>query len=361
MQQIFNGVFNHYPAHKAPFLHAQFTDWQNSKPLQNLRVLHHVPVVRNSLLKIANLIAAGAEVTVTNPDFMQACPETVAALAAENIQYVSDLTSLTHTHFDIYLDCGAALYKALGAPRIGAVELTRSGHEAYEKLAPDFPIISIDNSLTKQLETVFGMADSTLLALNTLTANAENFNNWLVFGFGKIGRGVAYFCQQQGIQITVVDNHPAALQQARLLGVNAIDGQDVAAVKTALQAADLIITATGGRDVLINYDKAWFQHKTLANLGILDEFGPRFSDDEVLFSKQPINFVLPDPTTIEYIDPEMYVHNQAVLFLLNNKPAPGMHGLPSVFDREIIQRWCQYHGNDMQVIDRWFIPFQSIS
>lgn len=356
MQQIFHGVFSKYPETHAPFLHAQFAEWQETKPLHNLRILHHVPVVNNTLLKIACLVAAGAEVTVTNPDFMKPSFSTLQALADEKIRFVSDLRRLKQESFDIYLDCGNALHQALGSPRIGAIELTGTGDQLYRQSSLDFPVISIDRSLTKQLETVFGMAASTARALTKLTGHPPAYQHWLVFGFGKIGRGLAYLCMKNGIKISIIEPLATSREQAIQLGINAIDAHDITAVQDALQSADIILTATGGADALQAYHKDWFNGKTLANLGILDEFGPRFNTDEVLFGKQPINFALDDPTPIEFIDPEMYVHNDAATLLLDATPSDGVHSLPANYDQQIIHRWCDFHGGNRDEIDQWFTP-----
>lgn len=51
----------------APFMHLQINEWGKNRPLEGVKILHHVPLVPNTLLKIAALVAANAEVTVTNP------------------------------------------------------------------------------------------------------------------------------------------------------------------------------------------------------------------------------------------------------------------------------------------------------
>src|SRR5438046_1085048 len=83
--------FHRYPKDKAPFLHKQYTEWKQSRPLSGLNVLHHVPLVPNTLLKIACLVSAGAKVVVTNPSFMSAHPEVIHALHEANIPYVEDI------------------------------------------------------------------------------------------------------------------------------------------------------------------------------------------------------------------------------------------------------------------------------
>jgi adenosylhomocysteinase len=45
--------FNKYSKTDAPFMHRQLHEWSRTKPLANMRVLHHLPLVPNTLLKIA--------------------------------------------------------------------------------------------------------------------------------------------------------------------------------------------------------------------------------------------------------------------------------------------------------------------
>lgn len=59
--------FKVYPEKDAPFMHQQLLDWERLQPLKGLKIVHHVPVVENTLLKIACLVKAGANVTITHP------------------------------------------------------------------------------------------------------------------------------------------------------------------------------------------------------------------------------------------------------------------------------------------------------
>ena len=91
------------------------------KRQKGFNVLHHVPLVPNTLLKIACLVASGANVVVTNPSFMSAHAEAIEALEKDAIPYIENLEQLQGQQFDLYFDCGAELYQALGSPLIGAV------------------------------------------------------------------------------------------------------------------------------------------------------------------------------------------------------------------------------------------------
>lgn len=352
--------FDEYLKSDAPFMHYQLMEFVKTRPLRGLRVLHHVPVVPNTLLKIACLIEAGAIVTVTNPSFMKPAQAAVESLHIAGIRYVSNLSDLKDESFDLYFDCGAELYQALGAPAIGAIELTASGDQFYRQQILNFPVISIDPTRTKQLETVFGCAESSHTAIKLLTGQNPADKSWVIFGFGKIGRGLAYFCSQNNTPITVVDLSAIQRCAARKLGLNAIDPHDEIALRKALIDADIVVTATGGKSILDPYPYEWFRGKILANMGIYDEYGPKFTEEEVLNRKAPVNFVLHDPTPMKYIDPEFYIHNIAGLFFKKDFK-PGLHVLPETIDQSILQRWCVYHNFPFERIHQWFIAPELMS
>ncbi len=343
-------------------MYYQLDEWTKTKPLAGLRVVHHVPLVPNTLLKIACLIAAGAEVTVTNPSsFMTANPEAVDCLARAGVRYVEELNSLRTEKFDLYFDCGAELYQALGKPNIGSVELTGSGDQLYRSQKLSFPVISIDHTLTKQLETVFGCANSCHSAISQLTKINPADKSWLIFGFGKIGRGLAYFCAQHKASVVVVDVSAEQRLSAKKLGLEAIDPSILEGLEQAVLDSDIIVTATGKAGIMSAYPHHWFDGKIMANMGIYDEYGPKFSDEEILNKKNPINFILNDPTPMEYIDPEFYIHNIAALALLSANLTNGVHGPTKELDNSIIDRWCDYHSFQKEIIKQWFITQEAFA
>lgn len=356
-QRIFSALFEKYSSQKAPFLHQQYVSWSKTRPLEGLRILHHVPLVQNTLLKIACLIAAGAEVTVTNPQFMSPCKIALRYLSDAKIKFAADFCTLRGETFDIYLDCGAELYQTLAPPQIGAIELTGTGDQYYLQNLPDFPVVSIDRSLTKQLETIFGTAESAVEALEKMTNASVTQKTWMIFGFGKIGRGLAYSCARNGNPFFVVDVTDAAKTKSAELNIHYIDARDHAAIEAALSQVDVVIAATGKEAVMSAYPKKWFEGKILASMGVLDEFGKQFSLAEILNQKSPVNFMLDDPTPIEYIDPELFAHNEVIIDLLNTSEIKGVRSMQKKLDDDIIQRWCQYHAIAADEIQKWFIQF----
>ncbi|TAL61346.1 MAG: adenosylhomocysteinase [Legionella sp.] len=362
MNPAFAQYFAQYPKETAPFMHKQLAEWSQSRPLQGLRVVHHVPLFGNTLLKIACLVEAGAEVVVTNPSSLcKADPEAIHCLRTAGIRYEENLESLKGESFDLYFDCGAELYQALGAPKMGAIELTGSGDLWYRANKLSFPVYSIDRSLTKQLETVFGCAQSSKTALQQLTGIDPTTQPWIIFGFGKIGRGLAYFCKQNNVPVVVVDIDPHQRKLATDLGIKAIDPHHRFALKEAVQQAAIVITATGKANAMSVYPCEWFKEKTLANLGIYDEFGPNFSSSEVLNGKRAINFILKDPTPMQFIDPEFYIHNLVALSVVGKPLPPEVHDITLGLDWEVIELWCTLHQFSLEEIKTWFISREDLN
>ena|SRR3990167_8277130 len=351
-------IIERYSSSDAPFMHGLIHEWGKTKPLQGLNILTNTPVVPNTLLQITALHSAGAKLTVCNPSFMLPHKASIAALQSDGIPTFLNANELSGKSFDIFLDCMGELYQKVGVPRIGAVELTGSGDVFYRAQKLTFPVVSIDKTLTKQLETIFGMAESAISALKQLTqVNDFSKKRWLVFGFGKIGRGIAYYCMKNNASINVVEPNETIRKSAELLGIRAIDPDDYTALQSHLTLTDVVITATGKANVLKQYPKKWFENKILANLGVLDEFGDQFSENEVLNNKIAINFSLDDPTPIEYFDPEIYADSIAINQLLKEKLSNEVHDLPKAIDHTIIQKWCQHHKINYSEIEKWFIKF----
>lgn len=355
MTKTLKHFFEYYSESKAPFLHKQLAEWTKTRPLNGFKVLHHVPLVPNTLLKIACLVNAGAKVTVTNPNFMSAHPQAIEALRVANIPYVDDISTLQGNDFDFYFDCGAELFQILGSPKKGAVELTASGDHFYREQSLSFPVVSIDQTYTKQLETVFGVAESASQAISKLINQTVNNKSWMIFGFGKIGRGLAYYCVKNQVPVFIVDIDEKRRMAAKSFGLETINPENGDDLKNKLSQTDIVVTATGRSNIFQNYPKNWFAGKILANMGVLDEFGPEFQKHEVLNNKLPVNFVLDDPTPIQYIDPELYAHNIAVLELLNSDNFSGVRTLSPKIDHEIIASWCHYQKLSIEEVTAWFV------
>ena len=124
-------------------------------------------------------------------------------------------------------------------------------------------------------------------------------------------------------------------------------------METALDGAWCVVTATGIRHALSGkFDAAkLIASKTiLANMGVEDEFGPEIPETRVLNRKQPLNFVLEEPTLLKYIDPTMALDNLGALQILTHDMPAGLN-LPTPEQEEAILRTVREAGEITKELD----------
>ena len=66
----------------------------------------------------------------------------------------------------------------------------------------------------------------------------------------------------------------------------------------------------------------------LANMGVEDEWGPEIPKNRLLNGGRPLNFILPDPTQMCYIDPPLALHNLGAVELAAGRAMPGIFPPP---------------------------------
>ena len=66
----------------------------------------------------------------------------------------------------------------------------------------------------------------------------------------------------------------------------------------------------------------------LANMGVEDEWGPEIPRERMLNRGRPLNFILPDPTRMCYIDPPLALHNQGAVELAAGRVPSGLFPPP---------------------------------
>lgn len=348
----FDDLFAHYPPDVAPFMHQMLADYQATQPYKGLTIVHNVPLTQTTLLKIACLKAAGAELVVTNPSFMNEDKDGIQVLTNEKVPYLP-LDSVKG-EFDFLLDCGAELVESCHANK-GIVELTRTGAMRYQRHKEfHVPIVSVDDTRLKCLETCLGTGEGVYRAI-TQIANVDLTNkNILIFGFGKVGIGIAYYFSKITANIIIAEADSARLQLIEQRGYQGIDAKQAQLIEHAAEASDLIITATGLKDIISdNYHSGAFKDKLLANAGAEDEFGFAFDATEVLADKKPVNFILKEPTLMEFLDPIFYAHNIAIDDALNNTQT-GFRALDKKTDEAIVSQWAKHHGWTVEKLNEVF-------
>lgn len=301
-----------YPGPEWPALSDQAERFARTRPLAGLRVLDATPVFTNTLAKHLALLAAGAQLVVGIPAGLPHDPAVVAWLAQRGI---SLLTEPDGTAFDLVLDC-AGMYCDVAAT--GYVELTRSGAAHYSQ--PQVPVLLVDDSPLKRIETSLGTGDGFVRAMAALGHDLAG-RELVVFGAGKVGSGIATCSVAAGAQVWVVDRANVAPPP----GIAKLDSCQPQAIRDRLRQVWCVVTATGIAGAASPYAAELLAGSALlANMGVEDEFGAQVPTERVLAGKAPLNFILAEPTRMRYLDPVMALHNECAVALARGSRQPGL-------------------------------------
>lgn len=332
-----------YPTTETPFLDRQWERAKATLPYQQLRILHNIPFTKTTLVKLGVLYAGGAEVTVTSPGFMEVDPGLVEAFIAAGGRW-KQLSEIENEVFDLHLDCAAELIHRL-PPTIGTVEITGTGTHKYRSVETTYPVISVDQSRIKQLEGILGTGEAFVRAFETLTQEHLTGKRFLVFGYGKVGKGIAHYLRKKKADVTIVDRDPEHTEKAHMAGFSSCLSTDRLAVEALANTAFAVVTATGVKNVISdNYNRQAFTAPYLANMGGEDEFGDAFQLAEVMCAKRPINFFVENPTLMRYLDPVFYAHNLGIDLLRYANLSNTLHPFPKFLSEEIVHEWENTFG-----------------
>jgi adenosylhomocysteinase len=158
----------------------------------------------------------------------------------------------------------------IGAGIRGVTEETTTGvHRLYE-FARDgkllFPAINVNDSVTKsKFDNKYGCRHSLIDGINRGTDVLIGGKVAVVCGYGDVGKGCAESLRGQGARVIVTEIDPICALQA------AMDGYQVATLKDVVGEADIFITTTGNRDVIMAEDMAAMKHQAIVgNIGHFD-------------------------------------------------------------------------------------------
>ncbi|MBS44776.1 MAG: adenosylhomocysteinase [Nocardioides sp.] len=152
----------------------------------------------------------------------------------------------------------------------GVTEETTTGvHRLYEMMREgslQFPAINVNDSVTKsKFDNKYGCRHSLVDGINRATDVLIGGKVAVVCGYGDVGKGCAESLRGQGARVIVTEIDPICALQA------AMDGYQVARLEDVLDEADIIITATGNKDVVtLDHMKAMKHQAILGNIGHFD-------------------------------------------------------------------------------------------
>ena len=309
-----------YDGREHPALTAQTERFRAVRPFAGRTILDCTPVFANTLVKYIPLLAGGATLTVGVSERVPHDPAVVRFLGELGVPVLSD-SSAARDAFDVILDCDGS--RSDLTPRVGVCELTRSGLYRYE--GKPLPVVLVDSSRIKEIETSVGTGDGFMRGMKRFGHSDWKGRSVVLFGFGKVGRGVAYRCLKEGASVAVVDRVDCGIPFERVRGVSVVDCRDRDAVRRAVEMCDYLVTATGVRGAMKAYGLGPVVRAhagiTVAAIGIEDEWLDELEPDRIVNRGVAVNFALEEPTLLRYIDPTMALSNQCAHDLLSGSVA----------------------------------------
>ncbi len=129
-----------------------------------------------------------------------------------------------------------------------------------------FPAINVNDSVTKsKFDNKYGTRHSLLDGINRGTDALIGGKAVLICGYGDVGKGCAEAAKGQGARVSVTEIDPINALQALM------EGFDVVTVEDAIGSADIVVTATGNKDIIsLDHMKAMKDHAILGNIGHFD-------------------------------------------------------------------------------------------
>jgi adenosylhomocysteinase len=276
-----------------PGLMALRSEFGPSQPLKGARVAGCLHMTIQTAVLIETLVALGAEVTWSTCNIFSTQDHAAAAIAAAGIQ-VYAWKGQTAEEFDwcieqtlffgegqqplnMILDDGGDLtnmvldqYPDLVAGIRGLSEETTTGvHRLYERMKNGtlpMPAINVNDSVTKsKFDNKYGCKESLVDAIRRATDVMMAGKVAVVAGYGDVGKGSAASLKGAGARVIITEIDPICALQA------AMDGFAVKKMADAIQEADIVVTATGNKDIISGaHFKAMKDKAIVCNIGHFD-------------------------------------------------------------------------------------------
>lgn len=276
-----------------PGLMALREEYGESKPLKGARIAGCLHMTIQTAVLIETLVELGAEVTWSSCNIFSTQDHAAAAIAKAGIP-VYAWKGLTDEEFDwcieqtlfafeggkplnMILDDGGDLtnmvldkYPELVKDIKGLSEETTTGvHRLYERMRNGtlpIPAINVNDSVTKsKFDNKYGCKESLVDAIRRATDIMLAGKVAVVAGYGDVGKGSAASLRGAGVRVIVTEIDPICALQA------AMDGYEVKKMIDAVPRADIVVTATGNKDIIRGEHFKLMHDKTIVcNIGHFD-------------------------------------------------------------------------------------------
>jgi adenosylhomocysteinase len=276
-----------------PGLMALRAEYKDQQPLAGARIAGCLHMTIQTAVLIETLVDLGAEVTWSSCNIFSTQDHAAAAIAAAGIP-VYAWKGMNDEEFDwcieqtlffgddqkplnMILDDGGDLtnmvldkYPELVQGIKGLSEETTTGvHRLYDRMKNGtlpLPAINVNDSVTKsKFDNKYGCQESAVDAVRRATDIMLAGKRVVVAGYGDVGKGTAASFRGAGAIVTVTEIDPICALQA------AMDGYEVKRLDTVVGNADIVITATGNKDIVAEQHFRAMKDKTIVcNIGHFD-------------------------------------------------------------------------------------------
>ena len=276
-----------------PGLMSLRTQYGAEKPLAGARIAGCLHMTIQTAVLIETLIELGAEVSWSSCNIFSTQDHAAAAIADVGIP-VFAWKGMNEEEFDwcieqtlfafpggkplnMILDDGGDLtnmvldrYPELVGNIKGLSEETTTGvHRLYDRVKNGtlpLPAINVNDSVTKsKFDNKYGCKESCVDAIRRATDIMMAGKVALVAGYGDVGKGSAASLRGAGCRVIVSEIDPICALQA------AMDGYEVKKMSDAVAEANIIVTATGCKDVVRSTHYQQMKDKTIVcNIGHFD-------------------------------------------------------------------------------------------
>ena len=276
-----------------PGLMALREEFGKQKPLKGARIAGCLHMTIQTAVLIETLVEMGAEVTWSSCNIFSTQDHAAAAIAATGIP-VYAWKGMNEEEFDwcieqtvffgenkeplnMILDDGGDLtnlvldkYPELVSEIKGLSEETTTGvHRLYERVKNGtlpIPAINVNDSVTKsKFDNKYGCKESAVDAIRRATDIMMAGKRVVVAGYGDVGKGTVASFSGAGAIVTVCEIDPICALQA------AMDGYEVKKMNSVISNADIVVTATGNKDILKeNHFRQMKDKAIVCNIGHFD-------------------------------------------------------------------------------------------
>ena len=276
-----------------PGLMALRKEYGEVKPLKGARIAGCLHMTIQTAVLIETLVEMGAEVTWSSCNIFSTQDHAAAAIASVGIpvyawkgmnedefnwcieqtiffgeerkplnMILDDGGDLTNMVFDKYPDLVDGV-KGLSE------ETTTGVHRLYERMKSNtlpIPAINVNDSVTKsKFDNKYGCKESAVDAIRRATDTMMAGKRVVVAGYGDVGKGTVASFSGAGAIVTVCEVDPICALQA------AMDGFEVKKMVNAISNADIVVTATGNKDIVTEKHFRLMKDKAiLCNIGHFD-------------------------------------------------------------------------------------------